>query len=61
LPVDGFEAIVRGVEDEPARDSHGDPDGAPIELDCETLRNHDPAPEGAAVARLSCPRLADAR
>jgi hypothetical protein len=57
LPVDFLEPIVGGVKNEPARDPNGDADGAPVELDCETLRNHDPAPEGRG-ARLSCPQLA---
>jgi hypothetical protein len=44
LTVHLCEAIVRCVEGEAARDANGDPDSAPIELDCKTLRVHDSAP-----------------
>jgi hypothetical protein len=52
LPVDLFEPIVGRIEDEAAGDANGDPDSASIIFDCETLRNHLPAPWGRR-ARLS--------
>jgi hypothetical protein len=39
-PVHLAEIIIRGIEDEAAGHPNGDPDGAPVELDRETLDWH---------------------
>src|SRR6185312_988528 len=40
-PVERFEIVARGIEHETARHPDGDADGAAVELDCETLAQHD--------------------
>jgi len=39
-PVHFIETPIRGVEDEAAGDADGDADGAALELDRKSLRNH---------------------
>lgn len=38
--VQFLEPVVGGIENEAARDAHGDAHGAAVELDCKTLRDH---------------------
>src|SRR3954466_12858916 len=39
-PVHLIESAVRRVEHQSAGRAYGNADGAPVEFDCETLRNH---------------------
>src|SRR5437868_6465910 len=58
-PVHRLEPAVRCVEHEAARDADGDADRATVELDCETLGNHeDSAPgEQRHAHRGALPRM----
>jgi hypothetical protein len=44
-----IESVYRCVEHEAAGDTDSDPDRAPIELDCKSLRNHDDSTPGRAA------------
>jgi hypothetical protein len=46
-----LEIVIRGEKHESAGHSHCYSDNAPIELDGETLRRHNPSPDERAHAR----------